>query len=65
MRLLPLLAFIAVPALADPPPAKPVWGKANEANLRAMARLLAGKPKALLRENTSPAGGPAAGAAPR
>ena len=85
MRLLPLLAFIAAPALADPPPAKPVWGKANDANLRAMARpqdlanpvplapasgqmevaavmrLLAGKPKDLVRENA----GQSAGGAPR
>lgn len=89
MRLLPLLVLLATPALADPPPpAKPahtVWGKANEANLRAMARpedlalpapigpasgaleaaavarLLAGKPKDLLRENA----GPPAGGAPR
>lgn len=39
MRPLFLLALLAVPVLADPPPAaKPVWGKANDANLRAMAR---------------------------
>ena len=85
MRLLPWLALLAAPVLADPPPPKPGWGDANAANLRAMARtadlanpvplspasgqleaaavarLLAGKPKDLARENA----GPPAGGAPR